>query len=610
VGLSPSQLQSAYGLQSAWAGTRQTVAVVTAFDDPNAEADMGTYRAQFNLPPCTSSDGCFKKVDQTGGSSYPQPGWSFVDAEALDMISAVCPNCHILLVEANSASVPDLGAAENEAVALGAKFIANDWITAETSQDTSYDTQYFNHPGVAITAPAGNSGYGVNYPAASQYVTAVGGTTLTPGGGSRGWTESVWSGTGSGCSAYDPKPSWQKDTACSGRTLNDLAAVADPSTGSAVAVYDTPTEGGNWVLGGGTAVAAAIVAAAYALAGTPASGTYPASYPYAHPGGSYTTPGTAYPYAAGLNDITSGSNGTCSTSYLCTAGSGYDGPTGLGSPSFTASLSSSGSLTSSVYSGVTDKCMDDPGDANMTQKIQIYSCLGNASQAWTVEADGTLQINGGGYCLDAKNGGPLVQLYHCNGTATSPNPNQQWTSRGDGTLRNQASGQCLTDPSGSTTNGTQLQVSSCSATAADEQWTLPYPVPSSTGEIHSQVPPAPGSCVDDRNARTTDGNPLQINNCTGNGAQTWTVEPDGTLQVLGKCMATISDGTTNGTLMGLYSCNGDTSQHWVARSDGSLLNFRSGIRCLDDPNASTTPGTQLQIWGCTGANVQQRWTLP
>jgi hypothetical protein len=344
------------------------------------------------------------------------------------------------------------------------------------------------------------------------------------------------------------------------------------------------------------------------LAGTPASGTYPASYPYAHPGGSYTTPGTAYPYAAGLNDITSGSNGTCSTGYLCTAGPGYDGPAGLGSPSFTASLSSSGSLAGSVYSGVTDKCIDDPGDANVTQKIQIYSCLGNASQRWTVEADGTLQINGGGYCLDAKNGGPLVQLYHCNGTATSPNPNQQWTSRGDGTLRNQASGECLTDPSGSTTNGTQLQVSACSVTAA-EQWNLPYSVPSTTGEIHSQVPPSPGLCVDDRNGLTGAGNPVQINTCTGSTAQQWTVKSDGTLQVFGDCMATINDGTGKGTLIGLYGCSGDTNQQWVIRSDGSLLNLRSAIRCLDDPFASTTPGTQIQIWGCNKTD-NQSWTLP
>jgi hypothetical protein len=214
-GYGPLSLRYAYGLEysSLTGGVGQTVAVVTAFDDATAEADMGTYRSEYGIPACTTADGCFSKVDQTGGKNYPSPGtggWDLVTAESLDMISAVCPNCHILLVEANSTGIPDLGPAEDEAVASGAKFVANTFYGLESSSETS-DDAYFNHPGVAITAPDGNGGgYGTYYPAASPYVIAVGGTTLTAASGTaRGWTETAWNQTSSGCSPYEAKPSWQ-----------------------------------------------------------------------------------------------------------------------------------------------------------------------------------------------------------------------------------------------------------------------------------------------------------------------------------------------------------------------------------------------------------------
>jgi hypothetical protein len=327
AGFAPLDLRYAYDLSSASStgGVGQTVAVVTAYDDATAETDMGTYRTQYNLPACTTANGCFSKVNETGGTSYPPPGpagWSLATAQSVDMISAICPNCHILLVEANSTAITDLGQAENEAVALGAKFVTNTWSTPEATYGTSepaYDTEYFDHPGVEITAPDGTGGgYGTYYPAASPDVIAVGGTTLTKGGTSaRGWTETAWSYTGSGCSPYEAKPSWQADTGCTSRMLNDASAVADP-TGSPIAFYDTTSNG--WVTGGGLDVAAAIVAADLALAGTPASTTAGASYLYAHPGDFY--------------DITTGSDGTCAPApaYFCTAGAGYDGPTGLGTP--------------------------------------------------------------------------------------------------------------------------------------------------------------------------------------------------------------------------------------------------------------------------------------
>jgi hypothetical protein len=336
TGYGPSDLQSAYGLTSAASsnGSGETVAIVDAYDDPNAAADLATYRSYYGLPSCTTSNGCFKKVSQTGSTtSLPtaDSGWAGEESLDLDMVSAVCPNCNILLVEAKSASDANLGTAVNEAVKLGAKFVSNSYGGSESSSDTTYDSSYYNHPGVAITASAGDSGYGAEYPAASQYVTAVGGTALSTDSSSRGWTESVWNtssteGTGSGCSANDPKPSWQTDSGCSTRMIADVSAVADPATG--VSVYDTYQASG-WNTYGGTSASAPIIASVYALAGTPGSSDYPAQYPYAKAG------------TAALNDVTSGSNGSCSTSYFCTAGPGYDGPTGWGTPEGTSAFSAS-----------------------------------------------------------------------------------------------------------------------------------------------------------------------------------------------------------------------------------------------------------------------------
>ncbi|MFL6138459.1 MAG: hypothetical protein ACJ74O_11730 [Frankiaceae bacterium] len=330
-GLGPSQLVSAYKLNTA-AGSSLTVAIVDAYDLPTAASDLSTYRTQYGLPSCTTSNGCFRKVNQTGGTTPPaaDPGWGQEIALDLDMVSAACPNCKILLVEANSSSMTDLGASVNEAVALGANAVSNSYGGSESSSDTSFDSSYFNHPGVAITVSSGDSGYGPEYPAASQYVTAVGGTSLTTSTNARGWTESAWSGAGSGCSAYDPKPSWQSSTTtgCTRRAEADVSSVADPNTG--VAVYDSTANGGQsgWMVFGGTSASSPFIAGVYMLAGAPAAGTYPASYPFSH--------------TANLFDVTSGSNGTCSPSQLCTARTGWDGPTGWGTPNGSAAFASGG----------------------------------------------------------------------------------------------------------------------------------------------------------------------------------------------------------------------------------------------------------------------------
>lgn len=323
-GYYPCDLESAYNLPPSARGSGQTVAVVAAFDDPHAEADLATYRRTFGLPECGSANGCFRKVNQTGGTVYPSTdtAWSGEISLDLDMVSAICGNCRILLVEADSNLLSNLGSAVNTAATLGANAISNSYGGPEDASDTVSDIRYYNHPGIAITASSGDHSYkeGVNYPAASQYVTAVGGTHLLPGQNIRGWSESVWGGAGSGCSKYDVKPFWQKDPSCVMRSVADVSAIADPNPG--VAVYDSFNASG-WVVYGGTSVSTPIIAAVFALGADP-SARIAGSYPYAHTGA--------------LFDITTGSNGACSVAYFCTAKLGYDGPSGLGTPNGTGAF--------------------------------------------------------------------------------------------------------------------------------------------------------------------------------------------------------------------------------------------------------------------------------
>jgi subtilase family serine protease len=321
-GLSPANLQSAYKLPSSTAGSGQTVAIVDAYNAPNAEADLATYRSQYGLSACTTANGCFKKVNQTGGTSYPatDAGWAQEISLDVDMVSAVCPNCKIVLVEATSPSFANLGTAVNTAARL-ANVISNSYGGSDAS-DSTYGS-YYNHPGKAITVSSGDAGYGVEYPASSHYVTAVGGTSLKTASNTRGWTETAWSGAGSGCSSYNTALTGQSGlTGCSRRAVADVSAVADPATG--VAVYDsTPYQGqSGWMIFGGTSVAAPIIGGVYGLAGNAAS--VDNNYPYSHSGS--------------LFDVTSGSNGSCSTTKWCKAGTGWDGPTGLGTPNGTGAF--------------------------------------------------------------------------------------------------------------------------------------------------------------------------------------------------------------------------------------------------------------------------------
>ena len=234
------------------------------------------------------------------------------------MVSATCPDCHILLVEADSASFVNLGTAVNRAAqTAGVVAISNSYGGGDAA-DTTYGT-YYNHPGIALTASTGDSGYvGGSYPASSSYVTAVGGTSLKTASNTRGWTETVWSGAGSGCSTYNVAlaAAATADTGCAKRAMADVSAVADPNTG--VAVYDSTSYKGSsgWMVFGGTSASAPIIGSVYGLSGNTSG--YANAVPYSH--------------ASALFDVTSGSNGTCPTSQWCAARVGWDGPSGLGTP--------------------------------------------------------------------------------------------------------------------------------------------------------------------------------------------------------------------------------------------------------------------------------------
>jgi hypothetical protein len=323
VGYTPADIRQAYALPRH--GSQATVAVVTPYDAPTAVADLAVYREEFGLPKCTVGSGCFTKVNQQGQAAplpEPQPDWAVQTAQALDAVSATCPRCKILLVEANSSSLTDLVPAALTAGRLGADVISNGYgTTGEFSGEQQYEKSYRTLK-VPFVVAAADYGYGngapligsISYPSASRFAVAVGGTTLTPSANDRGFTETVWANTTSGCSAYIAKPTWQHDRLCGKRTTADVAAVADPATG--LAVYDTFGYDG-WVEVGGTSLATAVVAGIYGLNGQPGS-TRPAADLYAA--------------GASVFDVTEGANGECKGSYLCTARVAYDGPSGVGTP--------------------------------------------------------------------------------------------------------------------------------------------------------------------------------------------------------------------------------------------------------------------------------------
>jgi subtilase family serine protease len=574
----PSDLQSAYNLTSAAAskGSGETVAIVDAFDDPDAASDLAVYRSNYGLPPANLTI-----YNQDGGTTITAPpagttGWDIEESLDLDMASAICPNCSIDLVEANSTSFSDLGTAANTAAGLpGVVAVSNSYGGSEFSGETT-DTDY-DHPGVAVTVSAGDSGYGVEYPAASQYVTSVGGTALNPDSSvARGWTESVWGngtegtdgdGTGSGCSAYESKASWQDgvtDPLCGNRTVADVAADADPATG--VTIYDTYNGFGGFQSGwGGTSASSPMIAATYALAGAPATGTYPASYPYAN--------------ASDLNNVTTGSNGDCGN-YLCNGGVGYNGPTGLGTPEGTAAFTAP-----STPPPVNTITVTNPGAQSSTKGTAITPL---AIKATDSDSSATLAY--------AASGLPAGLSIASATGVISGTPSAVGTSSVTVTV----------------TDGT-----GASGTAAFN-WTVAASPPPHGLIKATKLPPL---VVDDRGGSVANGNPIQVWAKDSNtGRQNWTLVSKGSYDVIEltksptHCLTVAGSAVANGTKIQLWTCRaGDVGQEWKPLATGQLEAVYASSRrrvpvVLDDPHAGGN-GTRLQIWQSNG-HRQQFWTVP
>jgi hypothetical protein len=412
--LTPQRLHAAYALPSETrASPLQTIALVDAFDDPHAEADLAVYDAQFGLPACTAANGCFRKVDQAGKASPlpPKQGeWASEISIDVQLAHAICPGCRVLLVEADSEEFSDLGAAVDTAASLGASEISNSYGAAEEADDASLAGSDYEHPGVAVLASSGDCGYlndacageeaiGANFPASAPDVLAVGGTSLSEAKGA--WSSTVWNEGGSGCSDVFAAEPWQSAvagfaaTGCgSGRSVADVAAIGDPDTG--VDVYDSVPEGHGaptgWGVWGGTSVSSPIVAGELALSGGARGVSIPAATIYTHLGD-----------GAALYDVVSGHNGSCAGASECKAAAGYDGPTGVGSPLGVEAFSVPGAPVESTPPAIT-------GVAEQGQTLGVTPGTWSAKPTSSSEQWARCNADGTGCSPIAGATGPSYQL--------------------------------------------------------------------------------------------------------------------------------------------------------------------------------------------------------
>jgi hypothetical protein len=432
-GLGATDLADAYKLNTA-TDPHATVAIVDAYGYPNAAADLATYRSQYGLPPCTVANGCLTIVNQRGETSPLPPAppsgddWTTETALDLDMASAACPKCKLLLIQADDDQGTGLFVAQATAARMGAAVVSDSWGTSETPSDpaTSYE-HFFAQTNIGIFVAAGDSGYdnggqGPDYPSTSAYVTAVGGTNLAKQAGGRGWVEKAWGQSfmggagGSSCGLTVPKPAWQGNTACSFRAASDVAAVGDPATGPAV--YNQAS--GGWIAVGGTSAASPLVAAIYALTG---HGNAAPNFAYTHTGAYF--------------DVTSGSNGTCGN-VLCNAGAGWDGPTGIGTPNGAALATaactpscagktcgndgcggSCGACNGTDYCSATGSCIPACQPSCTGKTCGNDGCGGSCGNCPTGQACGT--NNQCGACTPSCQSGTCGGQDGCGGTCQCPN---------------------------------------------------------------------------------------------------------------------------------------------------------------------------------------------
>ncbi|HEY5399948.1 MAG TPA: ricin-type beta-trefoil lectin domain protein [Trebonia sp.] len=451
----------------------------------------------------------------------------------------------------------------------------------------------------------------MSYPASTQFVTSVGGTTLVPATGkSRAWTESAWSGTGSGCSAVQAKPTWQAvdDTSpdgCLTRTGNEVSAVADPNTG--VWIYDTYPYLGqtlDWESVGGTSAASPIIAAVYALAGTPKPGTYPASYLYQ----------TGHP--AHLYPATSGTNGWCETfrAYLCHGEPGYDAPTGLGTPDgITAFASSTAGNTISVT---------DPGTRDVASGTKLTLALQATDSAgktltWTAKnLPKGLSISRSGVIsgTPAKTATALTSKVTVTAAdASGAKGSASFTivvapdlaagyRQSTGQVAAVFSSMCLDDTGNAAASGTTAEFAPC-ATSAEQQWALvpdASPDGSQTLQIH-------GMCLG--TAATASGSGLELATCNGSAREAWSLEQGyGTLTnpATGLCLTDPNSSATAALAAEIFNCAANPaaggSDHFQL-PDGPIVSA-VGTMCAEDPGDSTVSGTAVELEPCDGSSAQ------
>jgi hypothetical protein len=376
TGLGPADLRSAYQVDPAIAGS-PTVAIVDAYGYASLESDLAAYRREFGLPPCTRASGCLTIVNQKGAAQPlppeppPDDDWTIETALDVDVISAVCPKCKILVVQATSPSPLDMYTAQNAAAAAHPAVISDSWGGPEQG-DLSVQEPFFDHPGIAQFAAAGDAGFnnggaGPNYPSTSAHVIAVGGTSLVEAPNARGFTETAWVEGGSSCSGSIARPAFQPASPCTKRVAADIAAIGDPQTG--VAVFNAAN--GGWLTLGGTSAAAPIVAAIFASIGR----------------GDITAAQLAQSTGA-LFDVTAGRNGSCS-SILCNAGAGWDGPTGFGTPS--AARLAAGGIGGGTGGGALEVKITSPADnATVPAGFKVTATASASAAAVGIAIDGEL----------------------------------------------------------------------------------------------------------------------------------------------------------------------------------------------------------------------------
>ncbi|MGI0087311.1 MAG: fibronectin type III domain-containing protein [Nitrosotalea sp.] len=475
TGLSPLQIEHAYGFdQLSCFGTKscgsgQTIAIVDAYDDPNIESDLAAFDSQYGLPACTTANGCFTK-DTPQGLPRGNTGWALEESLDVEWAHTVAPGAKIILVEAPNSYLSSLFSAIDYAASQpNVHQVSMSWGGSEFSGENAYD-YHFNVPGVSFTASAGDSGTGIEYPAASPYVVSVGGTTLNVDGSGNVQSETAWSGSGGGVSSYETTPTYQNGfNSNSGRGVPDVSYDADPNTG--VPVYDSYGYSG-WTQVGGTSVGAPQWAASVAIANsqrtTPlSSGSVLNTNLYGAAGG------TSYnPSNTNFRDIVSGTNGNCGA--ICTATQGYDFITGLGSPlsnslvpylsppptpDFTISSSPSSLTINPGSSGSTTVTISQLNGFTDTVSLTASSGLGTSLTPTTISGGaGTSQLS---ITVPANTAGGTYQV-----TVTG------------------------TDTSSSLSHSTTVTVTvptvpsapqSLVATAGDTQVTLTWNVPSSNG---------------------------------------------------------------------------------------------------------------------------------